>query len=167
MEHINSFKAAVAALCAALTALWGWFGWVVVAWVGCMLIDYATGSAAALRAGEWSSKAARDGIWHKLGSVVAVIVAAMLDTVIGHLLGNVPGVELPFTYTVLLCPLVVIWYILTEAGSIIENAGALGAPIPAWLEKMIAALSSSVDRAGNQLSQADGSNSENYDKPKG
>ena len=109
MEHINSFKAAVAALCAALTALWGWFGWVVVAWVGCMLIDYATGSAAALRAGEWSSKTARDGIWHKLGSVVAVIVAAILDTVIGHLLGNVPGVELPFTYTVLLCPLVVIW----------------------------------------------------------
>ena len=152
MEHINSFKAAVAALCAALTALWGWFGWVVVAWVGCMLIDYATGSAAALRAGEWSSKTARDGIWHKLGSVVAVIVAAILDTVIGHLLGNVPGVELPFTYTVLLCPLVVIWYILTEAGSIIENAGALGAPIPAWLTKMIAALESRVDQAGDNMS---------------
>ena len=94
---------------------------------------------------------ARDGIWHKLGSVVAVIVAAILDTVIGHLLGNVPGVELPFTYTVLLCPLVVIWYILTEAGSIIENAGALGAPIPEWLTKMIAALGASVDQAGGQL----------------
>ena len=40
------------------------------------------------------------------------------------------GVELPFIYTVLLCPLVVIWYILTEVGSIIENAGALGTPIP-------------------------------------
>ena len=88
------------------------------------------------------------GIWHKLGSVAAVIVAGILDVVIGHLLGNVPGVELPFTYTVLLCPLVVVWYILTEAGSIIENAGALGAPIPAWLTKMIAALGSSVDQAG-------------------
>ena len=116
-----------------------------------MIIDYATGSAAALRAGEWSSKSARDGIWHKLGSVVAVIVAAILDTVIGHLLANVPGVELPFTYTVLLCPLVVIWYILTEAGSIIENAGALGAPIPAWLTKMIAVLESKVDDAGDKI----------------
>ena len=151
MEYINGLKAAVAALCAALTALWGWFGWVVVAWIVCMIIDYATGSAAALRAGEWSSKSARDGIWHKLGSVVAVIVAAILDTVIGHLLGNVPGVELPFTYTVLLCPLVVIWYILTEAGSIIENAGALGAPIPAWLTKMIAVLESKVDDAGDKI----------------
>ena len=155
MEYINGLKAAVAALCAALTALWGWFGWVVVAWIVCMIIDYATGSAAALRAGEWSSKSARDGIWHKLGSVVAVIVAAILDTVIGHLLGNVPGVELPFTYTVLLCPLVVIWYILTEAGSIIENAGALGAPIPAWLTKMIETLESKVDQTGDGISTRD------------
>nr|WP_300167141.1 phage holin family protein [uncultured Flavonifractor sp.] len=151
MEHVNTFKAALAALCAALTALWGWFGWVVVAWIGCMLIDYATGSAAALRAGEWSSKSARDGIWHKLGSVVAVIVAAILDVVIGHLLANLPGVELPFAYTVLLCPLVVIWYILTEAGSIIENAGALGAPVPGWLRKMIAALEQKVEEAGDNL----------------
>ena len=155
MEYINGLKAAVAALCAALTALWGWFGWVVVAWIVCMIIDYATGSAAALRAGEWSSKSARDGIWHKLGSVVAVIVAAILDTVIGHLLANVPGVELPFTYTVLLCPLVVIWYILTEAGSIIENAGALGAPIPAWLTKMIETLESKVDQTGDGISTRD------------
>lgn len=151
MEHINAFKAAIAAVCAALTTLWGWFGWVVFAWTVSMIIDYLTGSAAALRAGEWSSKAARDGIWHKVGSIVAVIVAALLDVVIGHLLANVPGVELPFTYTVLLSPLVVIWYILTEAGSIIENAGALGAPIPVWLTKMIAALESKVDEVGNSI----------------
>ena len=153
MEHVNTFKAALAALCAALTALWGWFGWVVVAWIWCMLIDYATGSAAALRAGEWSSKSARDGIWHKLGSVMAVIVAGILDVVIGHLLANLPGVELPFAYTVLLCPLVVIWYILTEAGSIIENAGALGAPVPGWLRKMIAALENKVDQVGESVAK--------------
>ena len=154
MENINAFKAALTAFCTALTALWGWFGWVVVAWIVCMIIDYLTGSAAALRAGEWSSKTARDGIWHKLGSAVAVMVAAILDIVIGHLLANVPGVELPFAYTVLLCPLVVIWYILTEAGSIIENAGALGAPVPAWLTKMIAALESGVAQAGEALPEA-------------
>ncbi|WP_300270495.1 phage holin family protein, partial [uncultured Flavonifractor sp.] len=74
-----------------------------------------------------------------------------LDVVIGHLLGNVPGVELPFTYTVLLSPLVVVWYILTEAGSIIENAGALGAPFPAWLKKMIASMRSKVDQAGDSI----------------
>lgn len=147
MDNINTFKAAITAILAAMTALWGWFGWIIVAWIACMAIDYLTGSAAALRAGEWSSSVARDGIWHKVGSIVAVVVAAILDMVISTIISNIPNVTLPFTYSVLLGPLVVIWYILTEAGSIIENVGALGAPIPSWLSKMIETLKSNVDDA--------------------
>ena len=136
------------AFCAALTALWGWFGSLVLAWIACMAIDYITGSCAALRSGEWSSKVARDGIWHKLGAVVAVIVAGILDLLVGSLLAHFPGLSLPFSYEVFLCPLVVVWYILTECGSIIENAGALGAKIPGWLTRAISALQSSVDEPG-------------------
>ena len=147
MDNINTFKAAITAILATMTALWGWFGWIIVAWIACMAIDYLTGSAAALRAGEWSSSVARDGIWHKVGSIVAVVVAAILDMVISTIISNIPNVTLPFTYSVLLGPLVVIWYILTEAGSIIENVGALGAPIPSWLSKMIETLKSNVDDA--------------------
>lgn len=150
MDNINTFKAAITAILAAMTALWGWFGWIIVAWIACMAIDYLTGSAAALRAGEWSSSVARDGIWHKVGSIVAVVVAAILDMVISTIISNIPNVTLPFTYSVLLGPLVVIWYILTEAGSIIENVGALGAPIPTWLSKMIETLKSNVDDAAGQ-----------------
>ena len=146
MENINAFKAAVSAILAALTALWGWFGWLVIAWVVCMVIDYLTGSAAAIRAGNWSSSVARDGLWHKLGAIVAVLVAGILDMVLGHLLGKVP-IALPFKYTVFLCPLVVVWYLLTEAGSIVENAGALGAPIPNWLSKAIAVFKEKVNEA--------------------
>ena len=47
-----------------------------------------------------------------------------------------------------LCPLVVVWYILTECGSIIENAGALGGQDPRWLTRAISALQSSVDEPG-------------------
>lgn len=150
MDKVNAFKAAISALCAALTALWGWFGWVVGAWVLCMAIDYLTGSAAACKNGEWSRSVAREGIWHKVGQIVAVMVAGLLDLVVGHLLGNIP-VTLPFTYTVLICPLVVTWYILTEAGSIIENAGALGAPIPSWMAKTVDALQDAVDEAGEKI----------------
>lgn len=32
-----------------------------------------------------------------------------------------------------------------------ENIGALGAPVPAWLRKAIAALESTVDGAGDKL----------------
>lgn len=65
-ENINGFKAAVAAVVAALTALWGWYGWFVCLLALCMLLDYITGSAAGMKAGEWSSKTARTGLWHKL-----------------------------------------------------------------------------------------------------
>ena len=150
MEHINGFKAAVAAVLAALTALWGWFGWLIVAWIVFMALDYLTGSAAALKQGKWSSAAAREGIWHKAGCIAAVVMAGILDIVIGQILANLPSVALPFTYTVFLCPLVVVWYILTEAGSIAENAGAMGAPVPEWLKKAIAALKDKVDESAGK-----------------
>ena len=149
MNNVNEFKAALAAAVAVLTALWGWFGWLVVLFVGCMAVDYLTGSAAAMRRGEWSSASARDGIWHKAGSIVVVLVAGAADLLIGTILTHIPGVTLPFEYTVLLCPLVVVWYTLTELGSIVENAVALGAPCPKWLEKILAAVKDSVDKAGD------------------
>ena len=149
MNNVNEFKAAIAAAVAVLTALWGWFGWLVLLFVGCMAVDYLTGSAAAMRRGEWSSASARDGIWHKAGSIVVVLVAGAADLLIGTILTHIPGVTLPFEYTVLLCPLVVVWYTLTELGSIVENAVALGAPCPKWLEKILAAVKDSVDKAGD------------------
>lgn len=151
--HLNDFKAAVVTILGLLTAFWGWLGWLVVAWVAAMILDYITGTCAAIKAGTWSSKVARDGVWHKLGAILAVLAAGLLDLVLGQLMAVVP-LELPFSYTALLCPVVIIWYILTEAGSIVENAGELGAPIPGWLEKAIAAFKDKVDAKGNAISDA-------------
>lgn len=151
MEHVTGIKAAIVAAIGCLSALWGWFGWLVIIWICCMLLDYITGSAAALRAGEWSSKVARDGIWHKLGAIITVLVSIILDGVIGLILDNVPGLSLPIDYVVFLSVLTLVWYIFTELGSITENAGRLGAPIPSWLAKAIAALEASVDDAGDKL----------------
>lgn len=152
MEQINKIKAAVAAVLAALTALWGWFGWLVLLWVVCMAVDYITGTVAAMKNGEWSSKIAREGIFHKGGCVAVVLIAGLMDTGIGTILANLPEIHLPFEYTVLLCPLVLVWYILTEAGSIVENAGAMGAPVPAWLRKAIAAFKDKAD-GGAEISE--------------
>lgn len=151
MENVNTLKTIISTFFAALTALWGWFGWLVIAWIFCMVVDYITGSCAALRAGKWSSSAARDGIWHKMGAVIVVIVSAVLDMVIGTILTNISAIHLPFEYTVFFCPLVVVWCILTELGSITENAGALGAKVPAWLAKAIEVLSTGVDDVGGKF----------------
>ena len=140
MEEQNMFlwiKAAVTALCAAFSAAFGWLGWLVLAWAVCMVIDWISGSAAAASKGEWSSAVARAGIWHKAGMGVVVIVAAMADGVLGVAVENLP--VLGIQYTVLILPVVLVWYIFTELGSIAENAAAMGAPVPEGLIKLLAA----------------------------
>ena len=151
MDKVTEMKAAVTAAVAVLTALWGWFGWVVVLYVACMIGDYLTGTAAAMHRGEWTSQAAREGIWHKCGSIVVVLVAAAADLLLGMIIDHIPGITLPFDYSVLICPVVVIWYILTELGSIIENAVALGAPCPSWLGVILDKTLDVVDVAGDDV----------------
>lgn len=150
-KTINQIKAAVAGLLGLLTGLWGWLGWLVVGWIGCMALDYLTGSLAAARAGEWSSDRARDGIWHKAGMIVVVLAAAGADLLISLVLTNLPVLALPIQYPGLVCPVVLVWYIVTELGSIVENAAAMGAPVPSWLTKLLAMSKSAVDSAGDKL----------------
>ena len=133
-EKAKEIKGAIAAILAFFTALWGWIGWVVVIWAFCMFLDYISGTAAARRKGEWSSAIARDGLWHKLGEIFAVLVAALADIALGIILDAAP-VSLPFTYSTFITPLVLLWYIITELGSILENVVKLGAQRPEWLLK--------------------------------
>ena len=64
---------------------------------------------------------------------------------------NIPGITLPFEYTLFLCPLVLVWYILTELGSIAENATAMGAPVPEFLLKALQKGKDAADQAGDKL----------------
>ena len=129
-------KAAVAAVCGAFTAAFGWLGWLTAAWVLCMVLDWLSGTAAACKGGCWSSAAARAGIWHKFGMILVVLATALTDAVLGMAAANLPGVSLPFDGLVL--PVVLVWYIFTELGSIAENAAKMGAPVPAWLVRLLA-----------------------------
>ncbi len=154
-KTINQMKAAVAAMLGLLTGLWGWFGWLVVGWIACMALDYLTGSAAACKVGEWSSAHAREGIWHKMGMIVVVVVAAGADLLLEIVLTNLPVLALPIQYPGLVCPVVLVWYIVTELGSIMENAVAMGAPAPWWLVKLLAMSKDMVDQAGEMLDGED------------
>ena len=154
MEAPNAatqIKAALSAVIAFGTALFGMTGWVVIIWLTAMVIDYLTGTWAAIAHGEWSSKLARQGLWHKLGAVAAICVAALSDIALGVVITQLAGDILPFEYPVIITPVVCLWYILTECGSIIENAVKLGAPVPKWLVKMIASFRNGIDRKQDAL----------------
>lgn len=152
---LQQIKAVIAAIIGALTAFWGWFGWLVMGWILCMLLDYLTGSMAAAKEGQWSSAQAREGIWHKCGMIVVVIVAAGADMLLAVVLANLPLVTMPFAYSGLVCPVVLVWYIVTELGSMAENAVAMGARVPGWLPKMLAVSRDAVDNAAEKIAGED------------
>lgn len=135
-DKATEIKGAIALVVATLTAIWGWLGWAIIIWVTCVLLDYVSGTAAARRAGEWSSAVARDGLWHKLGEIFAVLVAALCDIAL-KVIAEGSGLPIGIEIGPIITPVVLLWYIITELGSIIENAGRLGAPVPVWLQKSL------------------------------
>ena len=149
MDNLNEFKIM---LTGALTALFGLIGWqvaLILAWLALMLADYISGTWAAKRAGNWSSRTARDGIMHKGGMVLVVIAAAIADLVLGVAWDEL-GL-MPFDWPYLVLALVLMWYCLTEVGSILENAGKMGAPIPKWFASALDAGLKVVDSKGEQI----------------
>lgn len=141
-------KAIITAVLAFCTALWGWLGWAVITLICCMALDWITGTWAARARGEWSSTVARAGCWHKLGEVVAMLVAALCDIAIKVVLNSTAAPILSgWEYGNYISLVVAIWYIFTELGSIMENAIKLGAPIPEWLPRGIAWLKGKADAA--------------------
>ena len=150
-EKMNELRLGITLALGAVSAALGWFGWLAVIFAVCLVSDWITGSLAAAMHGEWKSSTAREGCWHKLGSIVAVAASGFADILIGMIVNNIPGVVLPFNYTTLICPIVLVWYTVTELGSIVENAGKMGAPIPPFLKKAITALHDAVDAAGEGI----------------
>ena len=144
-ERVTEIKAAVTAFVAFLTALWGWTGWAIMIWLACVFLDYIAGTAAARKTGEWSSSVARAGLWHKLGEIFAVLVAALCDIALTVIIKGT-GIEIGIDVGPLITPVVLLWYIITELGSIIENAGKLGAPVPSWLKKSLKQYKETLDK---------------------
>jgi toxin secretion/phage lysis holin len=150
-KTLLAFKAAVSAGISFLCAFLGWRGILLLVWIVAMGLDYLSGSAAACKTGTWSSAVARDGLWHKAGMILSVTVAFLADIVIKISCDHIPlGLEYPGV----IVTLVLAWYILTELGSILENAVKLGAPIPPWLINFLAAVVHTVDNAGDKMVDA-------------
>lgn len=141
-DNLMTFKTAIAAFCTALGAFLGWQGVMALVWVAVMALDYLSGTMAACRAGQWSSAAAREGLWHKGGMILVVVVAAVADGAMAVLCANLP---LDMAWPGVVLPLVLAWYILTELGSILENAVKMGAAVPQWLVKLLKAGLEAVD----------------------
>lgn len=122
-----------------------WLGWLVVLYAVCMMLDWVTGTVLAIKNGVWSSHKARQGLWHKGGSIIMIFVSVLTDILLGLTLNHISGLTLPFSYDMLLTPIVLFWYIVSELGSILENAEKMGAPIPPLLKNILEKMRDSND----------------------
>lgn len=145
MEKATKIKVALTAFFAALNSLLGWRGIMAIVWLAVMALDYISGTAAAIQSKEWSSKTARAGLWHKCGMIVVVLVSAIGDMVLTTVFTSM---SLGIAWPEALFPLVLAWYIITEMGSILENAVKMGAPVPSWLTSVLVAGKKAVENAG-------------------
>lgn len=149
MENgLMKFKGAVAAFFTVVSAFLGWQGVMLMIWVACMMLDWISGVSCAVKTGTWDSAVAREGAWHKGGMIIVVMVAGLTDLVMLIICEHLP---LDMTWPVLILPVVLAWYILTELGSILENAVKMGAPIPAWLIKLLKVGINVINRKGEEL----------------
>ena len=145
-DKAHELRALLTAAMSFIVALLGWVGIAVAVMLACMVLDYITGTWAAKAHGEWSSAKARDGLWHKLGEIVALLVAALCDIAVGVILSSAAAPLIgDYHHRGYITLIVAVWYIFTELGSILENAAKLGAPIPEKLIKGIGRLKKKAD----------------------
>lgn len=147
-ENMVTIKTAIVAALTALGAFLGWKGVMLLAWIMVMALDYVSGTIAACKEGSWASSVAREGLAHKGGMIFVVLVAAIADWVMVIVTEYIPiGLEWPG----IIMPLVLAWYIVTELGSILENAIKLGANVPHWLVKLLKSSADIMEHAGDAV----------------
>ena len=147
-EKAMALKAAITVSLGAAGEFLGWKGVMVLVLALCMALDYISGTLAAKRKGEWSSKIAREGLYHKSGSIIAVGAAAIVDFVFYFLIPTLPVMGRDIRNPGVFLPLVLAWYIITEICSVLENVAGMGAAVPRWFLKAIEATKKNVDKAG-------------------
>ena len=104
--------------------------------LNCLLIaivlDYVSGLIKAYNTKTLSSRIGLRGLLKKLGILILVMVAVVVDRVTG----NSGAIRTVIIY----------YFVANEGLSIIENLGAVGIPIPKFLKKALKALKKENDK---------------------
>lgn len=131
------WKALIAACLAALGAYLRQLAAPLAVLIAVMLLDWISGISAAWKTGTLDSRIGIMGILKKVGYLLIVAVGMVLDYLI-HMLAGEFGLVLEGTYFVGL--VVIIWLIINECISILENTAETGAPVPPFVQKLLERL---------------------------
>ena len=136
----NMFRALFAAAIGALAAYAGILLVPLCVLAAVMIIDYATGIAAAWSCKLLSSRVGVKGIVKKVAYLALVAVGMVVD----YLMLVHVGVDISVNYCFGM--MISVWLIINELLSILENLGRLGIPLPDFLVRAVERLRDGVDR---------------------
>lgn len=127
VQKENIFSGFVAVLGTGATMFLGGWDVILKVLIFCMVVDYATGLAGAIRTKTVNSEVMFWGGVRKAVILVVVALAVMLDQLVGN--------DSPVFRT-----LALYFYVGREGLSIVENLGILGVPLPGFVGKVLAQL---------------------------
>lgn len=140
MNEVNVFtdryNAVIGGIVAVLTAIFGTYWYVFVAFLVLNIADWITGWVKANKKKEESSKVGAIGAIKKLGYWLVVLVAFLISSVFVHFGSDVLGINLSFLHFIGWWVLAML--VINEARSILENLVELGVNVPTVLIKGLA-----------------------------
>ncbi len=95
----------------------------------------------------WSSKKGILGIFKKIGYFFSILVAICVDYLIFKIAQEL---GLRYESQTFFGLLVVVWFIINESISVLENAGRMGVELPAFLKKTLSELRKNVEDKGGE-----------------
>lgn len=158
MSYTNAFadkyNAAVGGAIAVLTAVFGTYWYIFVAFLALNVVDWITGWIKANKKKEESSKIGAIGAVKKLGYWAVIFVAFLIANVFVHFGRDMLHVDLSFLH--LLGWWVLAMLIVNEARSILENLVELGNKVPNILIKGLAVTEKLIEAGIDMLGHEDG-----------
>lgn len=143
MDFLKVVKAVCVTVFGLLSSWLGVLAVPVYVLVGCNVMDYLTGLAAAHRRGQKvSSYKGINGIAKKVCMWLLIAVGGVLDWLLLYG-GDQLGVEIHLP--MLVASLTAVWLIVNEVISILENIGDTGVPLPGFLTKIVEGLKSKIE----------------------
>lgn len=134
---MTGYKVLLTALLAAVAAYFKALVGPMIVLLIVMVLDYISGISAALMTHTLDSGIGIRGIIKKVCYLLIVAVGMALDYLI-NLLGATFGVQMENVFFVGL--LVIVWLIINECISILENADEMKLPVPAFIGKLLLRL---------------------------
>ena len=145
---MNSIKAWVITAFAVLSSWLGTLAIPVYILLGCNIIDYITGIAAAKNRGkEVSSYYGMMGIVKKVFMYLLVIIGVFVDIMLQYIVTNL---GLPIVLPYVVGCFVAVWLVLNEIISILENLNDIGVPMPPFLIPLVKRLKKQVEESAEE-----------------